>query len=242
MRMSLLGAVLFFWSSQVDHESPERHVAGILEAPEIFGEYPCDRYTPQPVTVYAEPSADSGKIGALETLRPWYLTESSPCEAIEVGFRSADTSEARLIRYMEYGYEETGLIVVERSDDWFRLLLPSGTGWVRPSSPERFHSYPELVSKSLAYVKPGWPGVLWSSPGNGTPRDISGDWRPHLARELTIEVLETRVVDGDRWFKIRLDSDYGCGGQTETIPAEEGWVPGYRSSGENSLWFYSRGC
>ena len=242
MKMSLPFVLLFFWSSQVDHQFPERHIAGILEAPEIFGEYPCDRYKPQPVTVYDEPTSDSGEIGALEVLRPWYLTESSPCEAIDVGFRGADSSETEPIRYMEYGYEESGLIVVERSFDWFKLVLPSGTGWIRPSSPERFHSYAELVTESLAYVNRGWPGVLWSSPAGGTPRDISGAWRPYTTRELTIEVLETRVVDGDLWFKIRLDSEYGCGSRTEPLPTEEGWVPGYGSSGENALWFHSRGC
>jgi hypothetical protein len=242
MKISLPLALFLFWSSQVDHQFPQRHIAGILEAPEIFGEYPCDRYEPQPVTVYAEASAGSAVMGLLDVLRPWYLTESSPCEAIEVGFRSADSSEAEPIRYMEHGYEESGLIVVERSGDWFEIVLPSGTGWVGSSSPERFHSYPQLVSRSLAYVNRGWPGVLWSSPGSGTPREISDGWRAYTTRELTIGVLETRVIDGDLWFKIRLDSEYGCGSQTETIPPEEGWVPGYGSSGENSLWFHSRGC
>ena len=242
MKLTLPFALLFLLSSQVEHQFPERHVKGILEAPEIFGEYPCDRYEPRPVTVYAGPFLGGARMGVLEVLRPWYLSESSPCEAIEVGFRSQDTPESEPIRYMEFGYEESGLIVAERSGEWFEIVLPARTGWIHSAAPERFHAYPDLVSESLAYVNRGWPGLLWSSPETGTPREISESWRPYTARDLTIEVLDARTVNGDLWFKIRLDSEYGCGTVTEDLPTEEGWVPGYGNSGENLIWFHSRGC
>ena len=83
---------------------------------------------------------------------------------------------------------------------------------------------------------------MWAAPAVGTPRAISEAWRPQTARGLTIEVLEARIIDGDLWFRVRLDAAYGCGGATEALPIEEGWIPGYSRTGENVVWFYSRGC
>ena len=242
MNVALPFVLLLLLFAQVDHQFPENHIEGILEAPEIFGDYPCDRYEPQPVTVYAGPSPDSTAMGTLEVLRPWYLNESSPCEAIQIGFQQDATSEPEPIVFREHGYEEAGLIVVERRDDWFGIELSSGTGWIQASSPERFHSYVELVTESLAYVNRGWPGLLWPTPGVGTPREIREAWRSYTARELTIDVLEGHLVDEELWFRIKIDPESACGELPEDLPTDEGWVPGYRTSGENLIWFYSRGC
>ena len=227
---------------QVDHGNPEVPIAGLLEVPEVFGEFACDRFVPERIDVHAGPSAESGRIGVLETTKPWYVDEESDCEWIEVALQNDQTGEPEPMWFMEYAYEEPGLVVLERRGDWFRIQADATDGWMLSGVPDRFHAYEALVSESLAYIQPGWSGALWAGPGVGTPTAVPDAWRPYLDRQQTIEVLESAVVGEALWFRIRFDADYGCGGLEGDLPMAEGWVPGYRESGPNQIWFYSRGC
>jgi len=227
---------------QLDHQTPARPIAGILQMPALFGAYSCDRFVPEPVEVYRGPSAESVRMGVLETLTPWYREPEGDCEWIEVGFRADGIDQAVPVRLMEYSYEEPGLVVAELSGEWFAVELADAVGWVRSDESDQFHSYPDLVLESLAYLTPGFSGELWSAPVGGTPLRLPEPWLPFLATELTVEVLEVREVGGVEWFHVRLDADYGCGSLAEDLPTVDGWLPGYAAAGGPTLWFYSRGC
>lgn len=228
-------------SGQVDHTAPERMVDGLLEVPALFGAYACDRFVPRTVDVHTAASQESARIGVLETTRAWYRDDGSDCESIEVVFRD-DHGEARPLRFMESGYEQPALIVSEESGPWFRIESDSPLGWIRPDAGAVFHPYEDLIRGSLAYVTPSWSGMLWPSPGVGTPEVIAASWRQHLGREATVEILDSRRVDQALWFHVRFDADYGCGAPERALPTLEGWLPAASPEGRPQLWFYSRGC
>lgn len=227
---------------QVDHAAPRIPVAGILEMPEIFGEFPCASYDPVGYEVFDSPSAEGVVLGTLEVVRGWYADEASPCEWIEVAFLDGAAATEKQIPSMEFSYEQPGLIVLERQLDWFRVHLGSRSGWILPADPDAYRAYEQLVRESLAYVKEGWTGELRAAPANGSATRVPEEWLRYLRDDLTVEVLEDRVVDGELWFKLRLDPAYGCGTLPGDPPAVEGWVPAYGPSGENTIWFHSRGC
>ena len=238
----LFVAVFLSLLPQLDYRSPDQHVDGIVEIPELFGEFVCDRFVPEGVDVYSVPSIESRLLGMLEVLRPWYVSESSPCESVELVFRWEDTLALQPVRYMEHAYESVGLIVVEARGEWLRIQLASETGWIRDRRADGFHAYQDLVRENLAHLSAGWPGRLWMSPRSSRFIELPEAWRSHTADEATVEVVDGQIVDGELWFKIRLDSEYGCGSLEETLPTVEGWIPGFGTSGANSIWFYSRGC
>ena len=227
---------------QVDHRTPVNPVVGMLEMRELFGEYPCDRFVPEPVDVHVGPSAASVRVGVIETTKHWYADDQSDCEWIEVGLRSQATGEVTGLRFMEYSYEEPGLVVVERRDDWFRIGSDESIGWIQSRDPSKFHSYQNLVQESLSYLTDAWPGGFWPSPGASDPIAVPTEWQAYTANETMIVVLESAVVQNELWFRVRLDPDYGCGRVTAALPVVEGWVLAYSPTGSPQIWFHSRGC
>jgi hypothetical protein len=191
--------------------------------------------------VLASPSSEAPLLGRLQVARPWYLEEESPCEWIEVAVVEAASGNAVPVPFMEFSYEQPGLVVLERNQDWFRISMGERSGWIRYPTVERYLPYQQLVQQSLAYLPPGWSGELWESPEAGASF-VPMAWAPFLASDLTVEVLEYRLIQGEPWLKLSLDPEYGCGTLPGSPPAVEGWIPAYRASGENAVWFHSRGC
>ena len=65
----------------------------------------------------------------------------------------------------ESGYEIQAVIVYQQSGLWFRVALPQGSAWVLRSSNADFEPFPELLGHNLAYLRKGWDGSWWQTPG-----------------------------------------------------------------------------
>lgn len=213
---------------------------GLLELPQIFGSEPCEFYRPAALNVYERASEESNRIATIEVLRPSKRTATSACEQIQAGVRRRGAVEE--LPVWETRFATLAAVAFERSGDWFRIQLQSGSGWVKPRGPARFNPYPELMKQSLTYIPKGWDGNLWMTPGAETAGRIPAAWRRYLTDNVMAEVLEYRILNGELWMRVRLDPEYGCELYPKTLPKTEGWLPAYRASGQHSVWFFSRGC
>ncbi len=218
---------------------PDR-IIGLLELPEIFGEMPCTIYPSVSVRVHSRPANDSSVIGSIEVTRPWRLQPDAECESIEVRVRKLNANEELPTR--EMGYEIPAAIVLEQAGWWLRIRLQSGSGWVRQRDPAQFHPYAELLHRALTYINKGWDGRLWPSPEAPSSTPVPTPWQTYINDDVTAEVLDTRIVGGQLWLHMRFSPEFGCDRYPATLPKAEGWLPAYRSTGEESVWFHSRGC
>lgn len=240
-------ALILLLLFQIDHEAPADRVLGILEAPDLLGDGACSRYVPATLDVHAEPAMTSPAVGLVEVSTPWFPDAASDCQQIGIGFRSAAASRITPVRLMEHSYETLGLVVLDglgenQQDAWYRIDLGADSGWIAASDAGAFLSYESLVLESLAYIAGSGPVLLWEAPGAGTPQALRAEWQRYVEARRPVEVLESRLVDGEVWFRIRLDGDYACESLDEGPPPIEGWIPGHDASGKNALWFNSRGC
>ena len=76
----------------------------------------------------------------------------------------------------ESGYEIQAVIVYQQSGLWFRVALPQGSAWVLRSSDADFEPFPELLGHKLAYLRKGWDGSWWQTPGAGSATRVAAGW------------------------------------------------------------------
>jgi hypothetical protein len=220
--------------------APSERIAGLLELPEIYGGNPCEVYTAGSVSIHSKPANDSPIIGMIEVAKPWRLSADGGCETIEVRVRRTSSNEK--LPALEVGYEVSAAIVYEQAGMWLRIKLESGSGWVRARDPAQFHSYVDLLKDSLTSINKEWDGRFWASPAAGSPSRIPAAWLAYTNNSVTAAVIETRLVRGQLWLRLRLDPEFGCNQYPSTLPKVDGWLPAYRPSGQESVWFSSRGC
>lgn len=169
-----------------------------------------------PISIYAEPSKNATVHKVAER---W------------------DGIEAR-----EFGYEESGAVVLETRPGWYRIGLQRGTGWVAATDTGAYYPYEKLVTEGLSHVTPDWNGRLWENPGGaGKARDMAPGWRRHLGKRLSIDVTESRRIDERLWFRVQILWPGACSSGKPRVIAE-GWVPAYGPRGHPTTWFWSRGC
>ena len=143
----------------------------------------------------------------------------------------------------EYAYEVSGAVVSEQWGNWFRVALKDGqTGWVGPDLIGAFHPLQHLLGENLSYLNQRWDGVIFAIPDRlSSARKIDPAWRNHLGREVPIEVLRERWVNGYLWLDVAILSESECSGEKPAALAR-GWVSGHDTLGRPAAWFYSRGC
>lgn len=206
--------------SAVESNGLAEPLIGILEVPNLLGGFS--------EGLWAEPSGNSIAIYA------------QPSTVGEIAARIPDTSR---VKKLEYSYESSGIVTLERARDWFRVQLePAGTGWIQPGDHEAFHPFENLIEDGLSYLTSEWNGKLYESPRFATVTTaMDPAWRHRLGDEISVRTLESRRLDDRLWFRVELLEESACTGREPRVFAT-GWIPGHSASGQPAVWFYSRGC
>jgi hypothetical protein len=155
--------------------------------------------------------------------------------------RVAQVEDYRQIETREFAYERPAAVVFANPSGWYKVRLPMGDfAWLPAAVGDTFYPYGELPPGRLAYLKRSWSGFVWPEAGAGLP--IRSSARSDAEQsEFPARVLESVVVAGMPWFRIELYDGEICTSQEPAVSLS-GWVPGYGRSGEETVWFYSRGC
>ncbi|MEN3337506.1 MAG: hypothetical protein V7647_1182 [Acidobacteriota bacterium] len=219
--------------------APQERIIGLLNLPEIVGDG-CGPAKPGSADLHSRASADSPVTGSLRYRVSDRQADGRACGSARLDVRRPDGTGEEDLPTLESEYEIAAAIVHERSGQWFRIARRQGSAWIRREHMEDFKPYPELLTETLAYLRPGWDGQLWRSPDLG-PARVPPAWTQYLDQEVTVDVLEIRRTSGDVWLHVRLKTDT-CGGTLPNVEEIAGWVRGYRVSGVTSAWFFSRGC
>ncbi len=224
----------------------QEHLTGLLPLPEVFGDYPCQVSEGRAVKLLSGPSNRSPSVGVIEVLNPKKPTENPSCDPLQIVVRRAGASNAVRTEQLpteEIGYEMPAAIVYERSRNWFRIALQTGSAWIERTADNGFKSYPQLLSDG-GYVRKEWDGRFWTAPGmTSSMTRVPSQWTPYLAKSVPVEYLERRTIGGELWFHVRMDpAKDSCLALPESLPKIDGWLPAYLPSGKTALWFYSRGC
>jgi hypothetical protein len=227
----------------VAQNQTEERPAGLLALPEVFGEYPCDRFDAKKLDLYATPSKQRGPIATIERLKSAGPPDDQGCYASSVVVRRIPGNSSETLPTDESGYEEVRAVVYEKSGNWFRIAIPHGSAWIERSDSQEYFSYPEQLSGDsfLSYLRAGWDGKIWTSPGIGTGVPAPSAWLAVAKTEIPIRVVSTQIVNGEKWVRIVFETEL-CAASLGNLPPLESWLPAYRSSRDTSVWFHSRGC
>jgi hypothetical protein len=155
--------------------------------------------------------------------------------------RVAHLPDYERIETREFAYEQPGAVVFAISSGWYKVRLSNGDfAWLTANGADTFYQYSELPPGRLAYLKQSWSGFVWPQAGAGLP--LRSPVRSEAGRsEFPVNVLESIDLGGMPWFRIELYDGEICASREPGV-ALSGWVPGYGRSGEETVWFYSRGC
>ena len=227
----------------VAQSQTDERPAGLLALPEVYGEYPCELFEAKKLDLYASPSKQRGPIAVIERLNPPRPPAQPDCDEPRVMVRRMNEPIAENLPMDESGYEYTKAVVYEQSGNWFRIAIPHGSAWIERPNTDGFFAYPEHMTQEglLTYLRPGWDGNIWTSPGVGTPVEAPAAWRAHKDNEIPVVVTATQSVQGNEWLRIRFGTEV-CGNVLGKLPPLEAWIPAYRPPHTTSVWFYSRGC
>jgi hypothetical protein len=227
----------------VSYGQTDERIAGLLEMPEILGEFDCKDFQPRSVSFYSDQSKDRPATGMIE-VRANRNPDTPDCYLPKVTVRrfGANTSVEELPTD-EVGYETPAAVVYERMGMWFRIALLRGSAWIVREDNVNFLSYPaSLTSESyLTYLRQDWDGMLWPAAGTAVAVAAPRGWQAHRGKNLPVHVLSTETVGQETWIQIRFETGDVCGQTLEGVTPLEGWIPAYRQR-VTSVWFYSRGC
>ena len=131
----------------------------------------------------------------------------------------------------QFEYEETGMVVFERQQDWMRVKTKTGANlWVKMPQGGRFATIIELLEGSLTYLtKEDWDESL--SKVAGGPRG------PKIKTELepTVRIVNKQVLNGRLWVEVTIFDASPCEVPKPKVIAR-GWVPA------RMVWFHAGGC
>jgi hypothetical protein len=214
---------------------PRAHVIGLLVLPRVYGTEPCQRFTPEPVVVYA--SADGARVlGEIRTTSPWRFPPEGGCEGLRVDFVPVDGAPAELPA-QEFAYEQPAALVLELRENRYRLRLPVGDGWVQGAP------YDEYVPL-LAMLRQDLEVFTGAAEVRASPRaDAAVTWSG--APSCTVPRVRDVDTTGERpWIEVELTRDECCADEAAATPdvGTRGWLPLYREDGVPTVWFVPRGC
>jgi hypothetical protein len=214
----------------------EDRVIGLLSLPEVFGTGPCERFTPREIALHAAPG--SRKVGAIRVDTPWTFAANGGCEGLLVRVHMTTPDVAHDLPTREYAYEAPGAIVLQRRERWFKVRLSGGAAWLRASDQAEYFPLERLLIKSLTYVTEAFEGRLAPSPG-AAPADED---RAAVAPGTSVQVTELRQVGDRLWVHVEVLSHSPCESPENPSVVQREWLPAHASTGEPTVWFYSRGC
>lgn len=230
MRIAVLFSCLM---AVVPQAFAQERVLGLLALPQVFGRGACDRYTPRPVPVRAEPRGPV--IGSIVVATPWTFQDDFACSGLEVVARLNGAPDVELPT-QEYGYEAPGAIVVDAREGWYKVRLGIGSGWV-PATGAEFYSLQSLYGDREAYLTDQWNGRI-----SGTPAGAGRAAPSSSSREPMVRVRRSSRVKGTLWFFVEILNESSCIAAREPQVVASGWVPAHGATGEPIIWFASRGC
>jgi hypothetical protein len=156
-------------------------------------------------------------------------------ERVESYATEPGTGAKRMLRWKteasveEYAYEDEGLVVYERKQEWVRVKLKQGSAWIQIPQGGKFLPLEELLVETLTFLTKEWDGKLAKTAG--------GVMGPKLKTEVepTVKVVGNKRIDGKLWVNLAIYDASPCEVATPKVIAR-GWVPA------RVVWFYSRGC
>lgn len=236
MRRVSAGTVMVLATATVLAQARDR-VIGLLALPEVFGTGACDRFTPEEISVRAAPGSDR-VLGLVRLDRPWTYHAAGGCEGLRVTVQAPGGQDVGELPTKEHAYEAPAAIVLERRDEWFRIRLDAGTGWVRASDRDEYFPLEDLLADGLTYLSDAAETRLADAPGLEPPRSQPGT----LGLGRSVRVVESRTLNGELWLRLEVLSHSPCDSDEEPRVVSRGWMPAHDASGEPTVWFYSRGC
>jgi hypothetical protein len=235
---------------------PRAGAIGLLQLPEVYGTEPCQRFRPEPVPVFQEPGGRA--TGEIQVVRPWTYPPEGGCEGLRVEFVPARAAPAGgqaarsskgepgaqaglggELPAQEYAAEQPAAIVLEQRGEWFRLRLPTGSGWVRATPRNDYGPLLALLQRDLDGFTDPTGARLRQAPAD----DAETVWQgvPICA----VPRVRSSDTSGARtWLEVEFERDACCADDAPMTPAApvRGWLPLYRDDGVPSVWFASRGC
>jgi len=215
-------------------------VLGLLRLPEAVGDG-CGSDAPRVFALQAIPTATAPPVGTLRYRVSGRTAGGASCDSARFVMEKTGGGE-EAVPNDESDYEVSALIVLARRGPWFQVALQRGRAWMRHDAEADFLSYPELLTDRLAYLRAGWDGRLWASPGAKAPQPATAAGRKVASDDMVIELLGVRRIGDAAWIRVRTLSANACDPDFHGAPSITGWLPAYRSSGQTAAWFYSRGC
>ena len=215
----------------------EDRILGLLALPEVFGNGPCDRFSPQEVPLHAIPNGAA--VGVVHVVKYWTFDElNGGCEGLQVAVRLQRSAVDQPLPTEEYEYEAPAAIVLEQRGRWFRLRLASGAAWVLASPRDEFRSLETLFEGSMTFLTSDWSRQLADNPSTRSRTTHV----PANGEEPSVRVLKSARVRGQLWFQIEVMSHSICNDPSEPKVIDRGWVAAHSRSGQPAIWFFSRGC
>ncbi len=140
---------------------------------------------------------------------------------------------------LDYGYQEVGLVVLERRGEWLRVFLGNGadgagvSGWSRAR---------ERVSALTLWedLLPGLPLFF------AVPPDSMGFHAVADGPEVQFPIgdgyiMRSLTVDGD-WMRVRVVSPSDYCATPAALREDTLWIRWRGASGNPRVWFHTRGC
>ena len=230
MQFVLLISILLVSVSSV---VAQERVIGLLTLPEVFGEGPCHEFLPEEVPLYAERGSEE-PIGAIRVTSYWSFPNHGGCEGLRVHVYKGDGARVAALPTEEFDYEAPAAIVLEEQKPWFRVRLSNGAAWVRGSENNEYYPLEELLFNGLTYIADASEPALRDHPDGVVVATASpGD---------SVQVVDFMTVDNQLWLLVEVLSHSVCESSDEPRVLFQGWLRAHGSSGQPSVWFYSRGC
>ena len=211
-------------------------IIGLLTVPQVFGGFPCEKFESRSIPVFSTFGSEK-PIAVIRVDKMWTFPKEGGCEGLEVRVHRPDNSTIEKLPSKEFEYEKSpAVIVFEKRNDWYRIQMENGSGWVSVTTENTFLPLMELFSSHKPYLTNEWDGRIWQSPNIGA-KQVTGA-KPGIA----VRVLKSNLVDGKLWIAVLLPAEDDCGDIDNSIPPTQGWIPAHSKSGNVTLWFNSRGC
>jgi hypothetical protein len=218
--------------------SAQSRVLGLLSLPEVFGRGACDRFKPEVVSLFRDPT-DKVASGTIQVEQYWSFAPHGGCEGLEVRVRRDDKQTE--LPTLEYDHEAPAAIVLEQRDRWFRIRLDGDSAWVRATIVDLFMPLRDLFEEfaGLTVINAPFTGQLAGAPG--APASAAA---PRVVPGQATRVIEIRTVRDQSWVHVEIMThslcNAGSDGPPETVAT--GWLPLHTPSGEPTIWYSSRGC
>ncbi len=141
----------------------------------------------------------------------------------------------------EYGYEETGAMIYETADNWYKIKIKNNYFWVDKNHAGKFHAYPQILENKLTYL-PNWDFMLRDKL-SGATIEINHPLKGMESQdnEIAVNILDIIKYKKQWWLQIEILEKSPCT-DNEEKSVKQGWVPAYSEDNQRTASFYSRGC